>query len=86
MSISNDQIFEELLKLNQSVGTLLAQTQQQTEGLAKHIIDDQSMNSAIEKIELRLARQSGVVRTWGIVATAAAGLVSTVVSLLVRHH
>jgi regulator of replication initiation timing len=84
VGVSNDQLYAEIVNISRTLGTLSANVGNFKDDLAAHMIEDASMKADIEKIQLRLAKQSGSVRVWGIVATTIAGAVSTAVSLFIH--
>ncbi len=86
MSVSNDQLYEEIVKISRDIGMLSAGVNTFKETLATHIEDDKRMNTSISHIELRMAKQAGSVRVWGIVATAVAGIASAAASYLTKAH
>ena len=78
MSISNDEIYAALLDVKQDIGGLLATMTSHQESFKSHVVDDKRMAEDISKIELRQAAQRGSIRTWGIVATGVATIISTI--------
>lgn len=86
MSISNDQIYETLLGVSKDIGSLQATMEAHGKVFAQHLVDDARVVESVRGIELRLAKQRGAARTWGLIATAAGTLAGAVGAFFGIHH
>jgi hypothetical protein len=78
-------LLQTLLNIREDIGELKALQTAANETFAKHCADDAIAHGRIREIELVQAKQRGAVRTWGIIATGAATLISAAGAFLGLH-
>jgi hypothetical protein len=95
--ISNDQIYQLLCNISGDIGELKGLSAGFKESLEAHIEDDKRvmrsvydtqivpMGQKVDDIRIQQAKQRGATRTWGLIATTAASIVSGAVGLIKWH-
>jgi hypothetical protein len=84
--ISNGQIYDTLLGIKSDIGGLLATVQAHQQAFEKHLKDDAIVAADVTTIRLRLAKQAGSARTWGIIATGASALAGSIAGYFGMHR
>ena len=94
---SNDQIYELLCNVHRDLGEVKGATAGFKSALESHIEEDKRMMRTlydtqivplgvkVEDLQLQQAKQKGVAKTWGFIATAAASIVGGAVGLIKWH-
>ena len=89
MSVTNKQLYDVLLDLKGDVSDLIATTRAHQEVFTKHVEDDEKMAADILALKLIGAKQKGVARAWGMIATGAAtigGIGAALAANLLKVH
>lgn len=96
-NVSNDQLYDLLCRIHGDVGELKGTTASFKSSLEAHIEDDkriirsvydtqiQPVQTQVDTLRLDQARQRGAMKTWGLVATAAASVVGGLAGLIKWH-
>lgn len=89
MSISNDEIYRVLLEMKGAQGEIAATLKGHLDTFKTHVQEDEAYHAttttALNHIELKMASQRGAVKTWGVVATAAATIASAIIAFFSHH-
>ena len=95
--VTNDQIYSLLCDVKGDIGELKGSAAGFKAALEAHIEDDKRIIKSVydstiapvavkvEDLRMDQARQKGAIKTWGLVATGAASIISAVVSLVKWH-
>lgn len=94
---SNDQIYELLCNVHRDIGEMKGTVAASSKALESHIEDDKRIMrtlydtqivpwaAKVEELQLQQAKQKGIAKTWGLIATAAASIVGGAVGLIKWH-
>ena len=83
-NVSNDTLYNVLLEIKEDIGSLRAAQVSHLAAFQTHLEESKRLSKDVVDINMRLAKQSGAVRVWGLVATGAAAAVGGVINLLLH--
>lgn len=79
-------VYQELLKISTTLGTLTAECRATNETIAKHVEDDKAMAADIQELKLGVAAQRGGIKVLAAISTAIGAVFGAVVSIWATVH